>query len=177
VQGRAGKEPIGEANCTELEAAGEQHLVVETHDDLRRAAADVAHEHRAVVDTDRIQHPEVDEPGFLHARHDLDLDVRRFTNLLDELGSVLGFADGAGRDRAHLRIVRLGDSGEPLQALDAPLHRLLREFLHVAAAVAETDDFFLSRHHFEAAGNRFGDDQMEAVRADVQRGYEVTHSF
>jgi hypothetical protein len=48
---------------------------------------------------------------------------------------------------------------------------------HVAATVAEANHFFFSGDDFEPPGNGFGNDEVEAVRADVQCGYEVTHCF
>ena len=66
MQRGSGEKPVGQTDCTELETAGEQHLVVKADDDLGRSAADVGDEHRSVMHADGVQHAEMDEPRFFH---------------------------------------------------------------------------------------------------------------
>ncbi len=126
---------------------------------------------------DGVQHAEMDEPRFFHARHDFDVELGGFANFLEEFTAILRLAHRARRDRAHLGFVRLGDGGQSREALHAPLHRLLGDLFHVAAAVAESHHFLLAGDHLESAGHGLGDHQMKTVRADVQRRHEVAHSL
>ena len=51
------------------------------------------------------------------------------------------------------------------------------EHLHVAAAVAEADDLLLAGQRLEAVvADGAGDDEVEAVRADVEGGEAPTRS-
>src|SRR5215204_1843775 len=62
----------------------------------------------------------------------------------------------------------VGDSLHPSQGGDATLHRVGLDVLHVAAAVPEPYAFLLSRHHLEPVADAPGDDQMEAVGAQIE---------
>ena len=71
----AGEEAVGEPDGAELEAAGGERLALLADQQLGRAAADVDEQQPAVEHRHGLQHAEVDQPGLLDARDDLDLDA------------------------------------------------------------------------------------------------------
>ena len=79
-------------------------------------------------------------------------------------------AHRAGGDGADRCAVRCGDALHAAQRRDAAVHGVGRELLHVAAAVAEADRLLLASDDLEAVVEQSGDDEMEAVGADVERG-------
>ena len=70
-----------------LVAAGGQDLAPGADHQLGRAAADVAHHHLAVEHGHRLEDAQVDEPGLLEPRDDLDVDALG-PGPLDEHGPV-----------------------------------------------------------------------------------------
>ena len=128
-------------------------------------------EHPLVEHRDRLQDAEVDQAGLLDPRDHLDVDAGLVPRPVEELVGVDRLADGAGGDGPHGRPEAVGDVAHPAEGGDAAVDGVRRELLHVAAAVAEADDLPLARQRLEpVAADRAGDDEVEAVRADVERG-------
>ena len=170
----AGEEAVGEPDGAELEAAGGQRLAPLAEQQLGRAAADVDEEHPLVEHRHRLQHAEVDQPGLLGAGDDLDVDARLVACPVEEDVGVGRLAHGAGGDGAQRGAVAVGDAAHPAQAGDAAVDGFGRHLLHVAAAVPEPDDLLLPGQRLEAvAADGPGDDEVEAVGADVERGQDV----
>ena len=90
--------------------------------------------------------------------------------LCEEHVGVLGLADCAGGHGADRCAVRRGDALHPAQRRDAAVDGVGRQLLHVAAAVAEPDGLLLASDDLVAVVEHAGDDEVEAVRADVERG-------
>ena len=93
MQCGAREESIGEPDCTQLETSCEHHLVVDSDHDLGRTTTDIADEHRAIMDPDCIQHPEVNESCLFDTRDHFDVDSSFLTYPLDEFGTVFGLTD------------------------------------------------------------------------------------
>ena len=106
MQGGAGKETVGESYGTQFEAAGEHHFVVKTNHHLGTAASDIAHEHGLIVNSDGVEHSEMDETSFFDTGDDLDLDAGCLAHLFDEVRSILGLANRAGCHCANFSVMR-----------------------------------------------------------------------
>ena len=120
---------------------------------------------------DGLQDAEVDQAGFLDPRDDLDVDAGLLPRPVEELVGVHRLADGAGGDGPHGRPEAGGDLAHPPEGGDAAVDGVRRQHLHVAAAVAQADDLLLARQGLEPIGpDRAGDEEVEAVRADIERG-------
>ena len=170
----AGEVAAREADGAELEAAGVEDLALAADDQLGRAAADVAHEGLAVVHRHGLQHAEVDEAGLLEPRDHLDVDAD-LARPLDEHGPVLGLADGRGGHGAHGRAVDRRHLAEAGQRLDATRHRRRGEPLHVARRRPEAHHLLLALDDLDAVLVDPGNDEVDRVRADVDRGEDVRH--
>ena len=53
------------------------------------------------------------------------------------------------------------------QCCDAPIHRLIAEFFHVAATFTEAGCILFSRDDFESGGTHFCNHHMNAVGSNV----------
>ena len=100
-----GKEAIGQAHGSEFETTREEHLVIETYDDFSRPTSDVTDEHRLIVDTDGIQHTQMNQTCFFDTRHHLDVDSCFFTRAFDEVRPVLGLTHGTRCNGTHVGFV------------------------------------------------------------------------
>ena len=95
-----------------------------------------------------------------------------------ELVSVLGLPHRTRRDRPDRRARAVGDLLDPTQSAHPALDRRLGQPLHVAAARAESDHFLELFDHVEpVAGTYASHDEMDRVRADVDRGEQVGHAM
>ena len=170
----AGKEPFGETDGAQLEAAGPQRLAALAHHELGGAAADV-HEHElAVVHGQGLQHPQVDEAGLLHSRDHLDLDAGLPSAALEELALVLGLPHGTGGHGPQLSVEHVGRLTEAGQRRHPPLHGVGAEVLHVARARSEANHLLLRGQYLEAAvRHHLGHDEMDRVGSDVDRGQDA----
>ena len=170
MQALAGKEAVGEPNRAQLEAPGGEDLASLTDQDLGRAAADVAQEQAAVEDRYRLKDAQVDQPGLLDARDDLDLDSG-LSRRRHELGVVRGLAHCAGGHGPNGSTVDVGDLLHAAQRLHAAGDGVGLQALHVATAGSEAHHLLLAGDHLEAvlAGHP-SHDEVDAVRADVDGG-------
>ena len=165
-----GEEAVGRPHRAELEAAGGDDLAALAEQELGRAAADVDEQQPPVEDGDRLEHPELDQASLLDPRDDLDVDPGLVPGAAEELLGVGGLAHRARGHGAHRGAVAVDDAAHPLQRGDAPVDGVGVELLHVAAAVAEADHLPLAGERLEpVTADRAGDDEMEAVGADVER--------
>ena len=166
----AREEAVGQAHGADLEAARGQRLAAFADEQLRRSAADVDEQQPPVEHRHRLQDTEMDQPRLLDPGDHLDAHARFRRRPLDELAGVGRLADRARRDGAGDRVEPVGDALHPRQAGQPALQRVGREQLHVPAAGAEADHLPLGRQRLEAvAVDRAGDDEVDAVGADVDR--------
>ena len=85
--------------------------------------------------------------------------------------AVFGFAHRARRDGAQRRTFGFGDASHVCERGDAAVHRLRLEPFHVARTRTEAHHLALTSDDFEAIVRRdAGDDEMDRVGADVDRG-------
>jgi hypothetical protein len=171
-----GEVAAAEPDRAQLEAAGSQDLAPGAHDQLGRAAADVAHEHLPVEHRHGLEHAEVDEPRLLEAGDDLDVDALG-PGPVDEGRPVGRLPHGRGGHRPHGRPVDGGDLFEPDQRLDAPVHGRGGEPLHVARRRAEPHHLALALEHLDAVLVDPRHHQVDRVRADVHGRQDVRHAL
>ena len=127
-----GEEAIGEAEVPELQTSGGTNLASESEHKFGRPASDVDHEDRSVVDRQRLQDAEMDEPRLFDAGNDLDVDTGFVVSASDELVAVLGFSHRARGHRPHRCA---GDGGDLAHAIErgyASIHCVGAQLLHVA---------------------------------------------
>jgi hypothetical protein len=78
----------------------------------------------------------------------------------------------AGGHGVDLGAEGVGDAAEATEGGDAPLHRIGGQLLHVARPRAQPDDLLVAGQDLEAVvAGRPGDDEVDAVGADVDRGH------
>ena len=141
---------------------------------LGAAAADVAQQQALVVHGHGLQHAEVDEPGLLHPRDDVDVHPGLAPRPVDELVAVLRLAHGGGGHRGDRRVVHLGDLTEAVEGGDGPVDGVGAELAHVAGARAEAHHLLLPLEDLEpgtgVARGHPGDHAVHGVGADVDGG-------
>ena len=117
-----------------------------------------------------LQDAESDEARLLCTGDHRNVDAGFVARSIDELVAALGLAHGTGRDGSNLGAAAGGHSAESGQRADAAFDRVRREPLHVTRAGAEAHHFLVAVEDVEAVVARWpGDDEMDGVRADVDR--------
>ncbi len=168
------EEASGEPNGAEAQAPTRQHLGSRGHHEFGRAAADVAQQGLRVPERNRVADTDVDEPGLLEPRHDLDVEPGLGPRPVDEVEPVLGFthrARGNGGDACATRGRDLTHAGERRHA---SVDRIGLETLHVTTARAESDHLLLLADHIEPTLPVDPcHDHVDRVRADVDGGEDV----
>ena len=163
---------VGQAHDAERQALRQEHARAVGDDELRGPAADVHEEEGVVGGGELAPHGEVDEARFLFARDHVHAKARAFLDRLDELVRVRRFPDGAGGDGPHdLRARARRQLGEVLDRRDAGLDRLGRQAPGAQGLGAEAHHRLLAQHHVQGAVLLdVGDEELDAVGADVDRG-------
>ena len=171
------EEPLGHANCTELETAADLHFSAVPDQQLGAAAADVAQDQRRVVERQRLQDPEVDETGLLMAGDDLDVDARLVVRPPDEVVAVLGFANRRRRHRLDGGAVGVDHAPATRQRGDAPVDRPRGEVLEVIVArLTQPHHLLVAGDDLESAvGRHARHHHVHRVRPDVDRRQHVGH--
>ena len=169
IGARAG---LGQADDAELQRRRVVQLLRVGEDDLERAAAEIEQRHPPLAEVQRAARAQVDEARLLVAADDADVDARLVARRAHELAAVLGLAHRAGRDR-HQRVdvVAIGDAAKRAQGVQPAPEHLGRDHPVVQGRVAEPDHLLGAVEHVDVpARSDVRHDQVERVRADVERG-------
>ena len=139
--------------------------------ELDAAAADVDAERRRRVDHDARAHRREDEASLLEAADDLDLDAGLVLDPVDELAAVRGGAHRARRLGEHFRRAeRVGELLQPAHGRDGAIGRRGRDAAVARDVVTEAQHLLLAGDGLEGAvGVHVGDEEVERVRAEVER--------
>ena len=166
-----GKEPPAGAHAAHVQALPVHGGEAAADDAFGAAAADVDDEAPSAVAGQRVGDAEVDEPGLLAARDDLDGMAEHPLRLAAERLAVAGAAQRIGADRAH-RVP--GHAAQPLSETaktgECALDGVAAQPLAVVEPGRQAHRLAQAVHDVEVAAGEPADDQMEAVRAEIDRG-------
>ncbi|MCY1355898.1 hypothetical protein D9M69_423360 [compost metagenome] len=162
---------LGVADATHLQAFAQLRLEALADDEFGAAAADVRHQAAAGGVRQGVGNTQVDQARFLAAGDDLHRVAEDFFGAVDELGAVVGFAQGVGADDAHGAFRQAGDHlGEAAQAIQAALHGFLAEVAGLVQACRQLNLVAEPFQDTDLAMVGLGHHHVEAVRAEVDGG-------
>ncbi len=169
-----GKEASGEGNAAHVQALHAHRFEAFAQDDLGGAAADVHHQARAAGIGQAVGHTQIDEARLLHAGDDLHRVAEHLFGMFDEFPAVAGAAQRIGADHAYTAgrhvAQQLAEAGE---AGHGPFHGLGGQAPVGVQSGRQPDHFPFLVDDLQIAVAHPGDDQMEAVGAQIHRGHLV----
>ena len=162
------EESIGQSYGTQFQASDKEILGAICHDQFGRATADID-DQRSRRNVDGLLYTEMDESSLFDAGDDLDLDPGFLECTVDEFRCIRSFANSTRSHCPNRSIVRARDVGHVSQRDQSSFESGFAEGLHVARAFAQSHHGLLARNDVEAISRHTRDDEMKAVRSDVER--------
>ena len=164
-------ESLGQTHDAELEALHPLELVAFARHDLEAASADVDDDRALATEIESVRGGEEDQPRFLGAGDDVDVQAEAVPHAQHEFAAVLGLADGAGRhgeDGIGLMLLR-----QPLEGFERPEADVDRGWRQPAGGerrAPEADHLLGAIDDLEAGAPDAGDHHVDRVGADVDCG-------
>ena len=166
--------PGGHRYAAHVEALHQPRLELAPENELRATAADVDYESRVELILQGVRYAQVDQPRFLSAADDLHAVPEHALCSIDEVAAVARLAQRIGADDAHVVSRQVADA--LTKALEA-CQRTSRDRRGELAAIRQP---FRDAHHLLVAIDDLqtaivvvGDDQVEAVGTEIQRGVRL----
>ncbi|MNH14430.1 hypothetical protein D3C79_740220 [compost metagenome] len=142
-------------------------------DEFGTAAADVHHQHLA-FDMLGVRHPLIDEASLFLTADDLDGVIEHQGRLSHEVTGVAGTAQGVGAGDADLIRLDVGQPlGEQAEALEPPVHGLVRHAALLVHALRQPDPLLDAIDDLHPSLVEAGDDHVKAVRAQIDSGVQT----
>src|SRR5690606_25885013 len=144
------------------------------HDQLGTPSPDVHDEAPPGLARRGMRNAEIHEPRFFDARDNFDGKSERGARAIEERAPAARSAERVRADDANARRLHVGKSlAESLQALDRPLDRSALKTALLVEPGRETDHLTQTIDDHELPVRITGDDHMEAVRAEIDGGYDI----
>ena len=168
------EERLGHRHAAHVEAFHQVGLELSAEDEFRAAAADVHHQtgFGTVFDGfEGVRDAEVDQARLLPAADDLDAMLQRAFGRLDEVLAVARLAQGVGANDADVARGKVADAlAQAFEAGDgAGGNRRGQGVVHLQP-FRESHHLLVPIHDLQAVAVVVGDDEVETVGAQVERG-------
>ena len=170
-----GEEAARGSDAAHLQAFAFQRGEIGADDEFGRTAADVHHQPALAARRMSVRDAEVDQSRFFAAGDDFDVVAQRGFRRHQEMLRQAQLAHRIGGDGAH---ARRRDGGQALaearKAIECALQRFFAQAAAAVKAFGEAHVFLDAIDDAQLAEQVTRDHHVEAVRADVHRGQQVS---